>query len=144
MLVFLASVMVGCGSPSMSSSQTATSQTGAVNQKQYEAGRHYWRNRLASANETQVIGPIPIGDRRVTLKARALTVYAPGSGTSARMPSVDYDHSKIESTDGGFYELIDSDSGKVILPLDYWEIMPVTSLASVSTMPLAYELLATS
>lgn len=120
LLGLVAAGMVGCGPRALTAAEST-----AVKKQQYEDGRHFWRNRLVPESEIQVIGPIPVGDRQVTLKARALTMYSPGSVTSARMPSVDYANVKIEPTAGSFYELVDSDTNKVILPLDYWDIMPI-------------------
>jgi hypothetical protein len=118
--------MVGCSAstPTQSAADRAASR-----QQRYEAHPDFWRNRLVAEAEVVHIGPIPIGERRVTLNSRAVTTFVTLSTGLTRLGTINYEHSQTLNTwDGGFYELVDSDTGKVILPLDYWQIVPVPGI----------------
>lgn len=121
MLVLAVVGMSGCESQQMTGAQIT-----ARNKQLVEAHPDFWRNRLKPESEMQVIGPIPIGDKRVTVKARHLFGSRKTSTGVTMLPKVKYDqYREFLPGDGACYELVDADTGKVILPLDYWEIVPV-------------------
>lgn len=122
-LVLTAAGLFGCSSTTPA--KTMAERT-TLKQQQFQEHPDFWRNRLEPESEMEQIGPIPIGDRRVTLKVRHLIDRRKTQTGWTMLPDIKYtQYQTIHARNGGFYELVDSDTGQVILPLDYWEIVPV-------------------
>ena len=127
--------LVGCaGSTSDSDGQvTATTGDWTVN--------HHWKRRLTTRAQPEPIsGTVPTDSRPIEIDGRRLivrthpvrflkrevigTTVTHTSEPNAHYPGAAND-GRISKGDGPFYSLLDADTGRVILPVDFWHIVAV-------------------
>lgn len=121
----------GCGATTpLNENQLAEAKASA----QRDANR--WEQRLVKGDGDPWIdyGPVTVGGRSLIVRRHPLQHYRPmANGAEEALPDAYYEGAPVNGTlkrwDGDPYELIDADTEKSILSMDFWHIMAVPGKA---------------